>query len=77
MTKIDPYNNLPLLSMTRKIGETIRSIVGRVVEVNLQDDSRGWENFLGVRIECELKKVIAQGRIVNLEGRKLWIPFTY
>lgn len=35
------------------------------------------DNFLRVRIECNLEKVIARGRTVNLDGRRIWVPLRY
>ncbi|XP_042974300.1 uncharacterized protein LOC122305841 [Carya illinoinensis] len=70
-------HNLPFANMNRQTGEVVGSSIGRVVEVDIREDDVGWGSFLRVRIECELKKVIARGRTVSLEGRSMWLPLTY
>lgn len=70
-------HNMPLRCMTRQTGVLIGSSVGNVSEVDALEDDVRWGNYLRVKIDMDLRKVIARGRTVNLEGRKMWVPFAY
>lgn len=63
--------------MNCKVGELIGNTVGRVVDVDISEDGVDCGDFLRVRIECDLEKVIARGHTVNLDGCQIWIPFCY
>lgn len=51
--------------------------MGKVMEVEVLDDGVGWGQFLRVRIEIPLHKVIARGRIIKLNGNRIWASFKY
>lgn len=69
-------HNSPLACMNKSIGEHIGSTIGKVVDVDVRDDGLRWGSCLRVRVECDLRKVVAQGRIVHLQGRNMWVPLT-
>ncbi|XP_040994394.1 uncharacterized protein LOC121240945 [Juglans microcarpa x Juglans regia] len=70
-------HNLPLACMNKCIGEQIGATIEKVVEVDAGEDGMGWGSFLRIRIECDLNKVVARGRTVNLQGMNMWVPFMY
>lgn len=59
--------------MSEQIGGTIR----KVIEVDVQEESLAWERMLRVKVECELKKLLARGGRVTMGGDRFWIPFQY
>ncbi|XP_035544143.1 uncharacterized protein LOC118347922 [Juglans regia] len=63
--------------MNKSIGERIGGTIGKVVEVDVREDGLGWGSFLRVRVECDLRKVMARGRTLNLQGKNMWVSFTY
>ncbi|XP_042942757.1 uncharacterized protein LOC122276936 [Carya illinoinensis] len=69
--------NLPLSYMNKTIGEVIGRSMGEVVEVDVLEDGSGWGRCLRVKVECDLKKPLAQGRTIVVEGKKFWVPFQY
>lgn len=69
--------NLRLDGMNCKMGEQIGQSIGRVVEVEGQEDEMAWSRFLRVRVEYDQTKALARGRTVTYEGKQFWIPFKY
>ncbi|XP_042944558.1 uncharacterized protein LOC122278436 [Carya illinoinensis] len=69
--------NLPLNYMTKRMGEEIGKSIGKVVEVDVQEDGSAWGRCLRVKVECDLKKPIARGRTILVDGRRSWVPFQY
>lgn len=55
----------------------IGAFIGRVKEVDVSGEGIEWGSHLRVKIELDLRKAIARGRTVNLEGNKLWVQLTY
>jgi hypothetical protein len=69
--------SLPLACMGPEVGTQIGSSVGTVEEVETDEEGGGWGKFLRVRIKIDLTKPLARGRMINLQGKRLWIPFQY
>lgn len=40
--------------------ELIEGPIGRVEDMEVQEDDMGWGNYLVLRIDCDLRKVIAK-----------------
>lgn len=70
-------NNLLLACMTRETGIQIGATIGIVIEFDVHEDGIGWGNYLRVKIEIDLRKMIARGRTINLLGNKIWVPLSY
>ncbi|KAF5452120.1 hypothetical protein F2P56_027153, partial [Juglans regia] len=70
-------NNLPLDCMTREVGFQIGATIGIVHEVDINDEGIGWGSDLRVRIELDVRKIIARGRTSNLASNRIWVPLTY
>ncbi|KAF5474901.1 hypothetical protein F2P56_006754, partial [Juglans regia] len=70
-------HNLPLGGMNCKMGELIGKSIGKVLEVEGEENEVTWGRFLRVKVECDLTKPLARGRTVSFEGTQLWIPFRY
>lgn len=68
------FHNLPLFGMLRECGERLGSSLGVVEEVEVDEDDVGWGRFLRVKILLNLKKPLARGRTITLQGLKTWIP---
>ncbi|XP_041027053.1 uncharacterized protein LOC121267271 [Juglans microcarpa x Juglans regia] len=69
--------NLQLGGMNCKMGEAISSSIGKVLEVDGEENEVAWGRFIRVKVECELIKPLAWGRTVNYERKQIWIPFRY
>lgn len=67
-------HNLPLAWMTRDYGKQIGSTIGRVEEMDIQDDGVGWINCLHVKINMALHKVLVRGRSTNVNECTAWLP---
>ncbi|KAF5457896.1 hypothetical protein F2P56_021970 [Juglans regia] len=63
-------HNLPLAYMTKKRGEQLGSAMGKVVDVDVQDDGSGWGCCLRVFIEMDLTKPLARGRTITAKVTK-------
>lgn len=70
-------SNLPLACMDKETGRMLGEIVGRVEDVDT--DGRGvvWGEFLRVKIQMDLSKPLARGRMLKVQGKARWIPFQY
>lgn len=66
-------HNLPLAGMNRLSGERIGSSIGRVEEVDVEDDDIGWGSYLQVKVCLKLTKPIAHGRTITIKGLKIWV----
>lgn len=51
--------------------------VDLVETVDADEEDIGWGKQLRVRVQIDLTLPIAQGRTVNIDGEKCWIPFQY
>ncbi|KAF5464598.1 hypothetical protein F2P56_014667 [Juglans regia] len=69
--------NLPLSYMNKQMGELIGSSIGKVSEVDVQKDGLAWGKCLRVKVECDLRRPVARGRTIAVDGRKIWVPFQY
>ncbi|XP_042950114.1 uncharacterized protein LOC122282228 [Carya illinoinensis] len=69
--------NLPLSCMKIEMGKQIGDSVGLVREIDVQEDGVAWGRVLRVRIECDLKQPLARGRTIDVDGKRMWIPFQY
>lgn len=67
--------NLPLEGMNRRMGELTRKSIGKVWEVDMQEDNMAWGRCLRVKVECDLMKNVARGRTIVFEGKCMWILF--
>jgi hypothetical protein len=67
--------NLPLACMSREMGIRIKSSVGKVEEVEVDEDGMGWGEYLRVRTVLDLSKPISRGRILHVRDKTYWITF--
>ncbi|XP_040994340.1 uncharacterized protein LOC121240882 [Juglans microcarpa x Juglans regia] len=51
--------NLPLSYMNKQMGELIESSIGKVMEVDVQEDGSAWGRCLRVKVECDLRRPVA------------------
>ncbi|KAF5454463.1 hypothetical protein F2P56_024125 [Juglans regia] len=71
------FHDLPIACMNKAGGEKLGETVGRVLEVELQEDGSGWGSFLRILIEIEIEKPLARGRTIAIKGRTYWIPLKF
>ncbi|GMY07172.1 hypothetical protein FCV25MIE_02411 [Fagus crenata] len=72
------FHGVPLLYMTKQIGERVRGIFGSVEAVDVLDDGVGWGPYLRVRVHVDITKPIPRGRLVTFGSiGQLWISFKY
>lgn len=57
--------------MNKEMGNLIGSSVGVMLEVDVQDDGLAWGRCLRVKVECDLRRLVARGRTVIVDGRKI------
>ncbi|XP_042988656.1 uncharacterized protein LOC122316186 [Carya illinoinensis] len=69
--------NLPLSYMNKMMGEVIGRSMGEVVEVDVLEDGSGWGRCLRVKVEYDLRKPLARGRTIVVDGKTCWVPFQY
>lgn len=69
--------NLPLACMNQMIGRRIGSTVDVVEAVDTGADGIGWGAYLRVKIEIDLAKPLARGRMLKVQGKSKWIAFQY
>jgi hypothetical protein len=69
--------NLPLACMGKAMGWKIGSTVGKVEEVDVDDEEAGWGEYLRVKINMDLSKPLARGRLLHLQSGSTWVGFKY
>jgi hypothetical protein len=69
--------NLPLSCMVKDVGYQIGSTMGKVEEVETDEDGIGWGKFLRVRIKIKFLRPIPRGQRVKLKGNSERISFQY
>lgn len=68
---------LPIMCMNHFYGELIGENIGKVLKVDVKEEDIGWGHFLRVRVEIQLAKPLACGRLIKVKGDSLWIPLNY
>ncbi|CAI9780685.1 unnamed protein product [Fraxinus pennsylvanica] len=63
--------------MSRETGIKLGSSMGNVEDIEVDEDDVGWGSSLRVKIALNLRKPLARGRMVMLEGVKTWVPIQY
>lgn len=43
----------------------------------MDDDDIGLDEFLRIRVEINLNKLLARGRVIEYNRKNLWIPMKY
>jgi hypothetical protein len=69
--------NLPLACMGRETGRMLGSSVGTMVDIDTDAKGVGWGEALRVKVLIDLRKPLARGRKLNMQGITKWIPFQY
>ena len=69
--------NMPLACMSREMGHRIGASMGKVEDVDVDEDGVGWGEFLRLHIELDLTKPLSRGRFIKLRDRTIWITFQY
>lgn len=70
-------HNLSLGFMMEDWGNRIGASVGKVLDVDVDEDGICWGKCLRVKVEMELQKPIARSRTIMVNGKKLWLSFKY
>jgi hypothetical protein len=69
--------DLALACMGTEMGFKLGAAVGRVEEVETNEEGVGWGEFLRVRIHVHLRKPLVRGRMLKVRDRTVWISFQY
>ncbi|XP_059431607.1 uncharacterized protein LOC132165128 [Corylus avellana] len=69
--------NLPLACMGKEVGYQIGATMGKVEEVDADEEGVGWGKYLRVRIRLNLIKPLVRVRIIKLFGNEVLIAFQY
>ncbi|XP_040994343.1 uncharacterized protein LOC121240886 [Juglans microcarpa x Juglans regia] len=70
-------HNLPLAHMNCNTGEKVGNSIGRVMEIDVDEEGIEWGKCLQIKVEIDLKRSIVRGPMINASGSKVWIPFKY
>jgi hypothetical protein len=70
-------HDMPLLCMTRGVGEKIGASMGELVEVDIAGDGAGWGRSLRLRVVIDLSQPLERGRALKLGGKSYWVSFRY
>lgn len=70
-------HKLPMMCMTGFYGNLIGKTIGKVIEVDVDDDDTTCGLFLCVRVEVNLFKPLPRGRSLKIKGNNFWIPLKY
>lgn len=70
-------HDLPVIYMDKFYGNLIGNKIGKVLEVDVDEDDTGWGKYLRVRIEISLTKPLARVRSLQVKGESLRIPLQY
>ena len=57
--------------MKKECGRQIGSVVGKVLDVVTSEDGCGWGQYLRIRVEVDLKKVLVRGRLISVKGKNV------
>lgn len=61
-------HNLSMMCINRQFGTQIGETIGKMMDVDVEEDDTGWKNFPRIKIEIDLKKSLACGRSITLGG---------
>lgn len=61
---LDQVYNLSICYMNRQQGEQIGSSLGKVREVEVDTDNKGWSSYLRIRVELDLSKSLIRGKYI-------------
>lgn len=70
-------HDLPIQCMNRFYGNLIGKSIGKVHNINVEEDDMGWGQALRVHVEIKISKPLACGRLLNFKGGSLCIPLKY
>lgn len=59
---------------TENVAKKIRETIGKMIEVDVQEDGVEWGNYLRVK---NLTKVLSRDRTINLQRKQKWVPLKY
>jgi len=65
-------HEMPLVCMSREIGQKIGSTLGMVEEVDVS-----WGRCLRIRIHLDVTRPLERERALVLSGKSIWVPFRY
>lgn len=68
---------MPLASMTKEVGSQIGYGVGKLLEVNIDGAGNGWDQFLHIKVDMDITKPLARGRLLTIDQKQLWVPIKY
>ncbi|CAI9762608.1 unnamed protein product [Fraxinus pennsylvanica] len=71
------FHSLPFASMSKETGIKLRSSMGSVEDIEVDEYDLGWGNLLRTKIAMDLRKPLPRGQMVMLEGIKTWVPIQY
>lgn len=60
--------------MNKKYGGLIGATLGKVLDVDVEEETTSWGPFLKVKVKLNLKKALARGRSIKVLGQSYWIP---
>jgi hypothetical protein len=70
-------HDMPLICLNKEMGYKIGATVGAVEEVDVTGEGVGWGRCLRIRVEVDITKPLERGRVLNLNGKPVWVSFRY
>lgn len=70
-------HDMPLLCMTKRVGEKIGESMGVLEDVDVAGEGVGWGRCLRIRVNMDLTKPLERGRALHLGDQIHWVDFKY
>jgi hypothetical protein len=70
-------HDMPLLCMTKVVGEKIGASLGVLEDVDVAGDGVGWGRCLRIRVIIDLSNPLERGRALSIGGKSVWVSFKY
>ncbi|XP_040992702.1 uncharacterized protein LOC121239512 [Juglans microcarpa x Juglans regia] len=68
-------HGMPLAAMNIEGGESIGASVGEVITVDVDGEGIEWGKFLRIRLNMDITKPLARGRLIRMDRTQRWIEF--
>lgn len=70
-------HDLPLVCMTKVVGNKIGESLGDLEDVDVAGDGTGWGRCLRIRVQIDLQRPLERGRAIHLNDKVYWVTFKY
>jgi hypothetical protein len=68
---------MPLVCMNREVGYNIGVSIGRVEEVDVNEEGVGWGTHLRIKVAIDFSMPLDKDRALKMRGKTISISFSY